>query len=213
LIGLGWRRVIPEAAVFVIGDDDQHVAPLRTLLQLADDLGDMGIARSDIGITGMLIEVALRFVKRHRRQFPGGCILQETAVEILQMPGPVSGMLDRIHVGKVIERLMMKLEIRCRRRKFAIPLSTVQGGIPGTGIPGPVDAFGRQQIADIFLRLRRQGRRIGAVGKQFGAVAGSRRDIARLIGRLHGIDRIEHALGIGRRQGAVIGIFRRALEH
>jgi len=48
----------------------QHVAPLRTLLQLADDLGDMGIARSDIGITGMLIEVALRFVKCHAGNFP-----------------------------------------------------------------------------------------------------------------------------------------------
>ena len=44
-VALGRRDVVPDAAILVIGDDDQHVRPLRALLEMADDIGDMGDRR------------------------------------------------------------------------------------------------------------------------------------------------------------------------
>ena len=89
------------------------------------------------------------------------------------------------HIGEIIEGLMVVLEIRYR-----VGVLPVQRRLPSAGIPRPGDALGAQQIADRLLGLRRQGRRlcrvrIGGVASRRGAVG------ARLIGRLHRVDRVE----------------------
>ncbi len=71
--------MVPDAAVLVIGDDDQHVRPLRALFQMRDDIGDVLIAVQHVGIAGMLVEIALRLVERHLRQRAGVDRLDELA--------------------------------------------------------------------------------------------------------------------------------------
>ena len=160
----------------------------------------------------MLVQVTLWLVERDRWQFSGGGILQEAAVKILQMLSPVCRMTYRVHIGVVIEWLMMELEVRGRNAKFACAFGGVQRLVPGTGIPGPADTLGAQQITDIGLCQRRQGR--GAIGIciQMRAVISCGRHIAWLVGRLHGVDRIEHSLAIGWRQRTVIGVLRRTIQ-
>ncbi len=58
------------------------------------------------------------------------------------------------------------------------------------GIPGPTDALRREQIADGLIRLRRDGGRIRRIRQSPVTVRG-RLVGARLVGRLHGIDRVE----------------------
>ena len=70
-IALRRRDVIPEAAVLVIGDDDEHVRPLRALLEMRDDVGDVRVAGQHVGIARMLVEIALRLVERDLRQLAG----------------------------------------------------------------------------------------------------------------------------------------------
>lgn len=67
-IAFRWRGVIPYAAIFIIGDDDQHMRPLRAFFQMPDDVGNMRIARLDIRVAGMLVQITLRFVEGNLRQ-------------------------------------------------------------------------------------------------------------------------------------------------
>jgi hypothetical protein len=60
--------VVPEAAVLIVGDDHQHVFPLRASLQMRDHIGDMLIARRGIGIAGVLVKIPLRLEKRDLRE-------------------------------------------------------------------------------------------------------------------------------------------------
>src|SRR3546814_14537615 len=60
--------MIPPAAILVEGDDDEHLLPLRALLQRVDHSGDMAIAGVDIRIAGVHVEIALRLVEGNRRQ-------------------------------------------------------------------------------------------------------------------------------------------------
>ena len=64
--------MIPSAAKFIVGDDDHHVFPLRTRLQLGDQIGDVRIAVRDRGIARVLVELSLRLIKNHRRQAARG---------------------------------------------------------------------------------------------------------------------------------------------
>jgi len=59
--------MIPEAAVLVIGDHDQHVLPLWAFLQMRNDFRDMQIAWEDCCIAGMFVEITLWLVKAHLR--------------------------------------------------------------------------------------------------------------------------------------------------
>src|SRR6516165_9750090 len=62
------RDMVPKPTVFVIGDDHHHVRPLRTLLQMSDDIGYVLIAIQHIGITRMLVQIALRLVEGDLRE-------------------------------------------------------------------------------------------------------------------------------------------------
>jgi len=72
-----WRDVIPPAAVFIKGDHDDHIFPLRRLLQVLDHVGDVGIARLDVRVTGVQVEITLRLVESYRRQFADDGIGEE----------------------------------------------------------------------------------------------------------------------------------------
>src|SRR5580700_2457897 len=102
--------MVPDAAVLVIGHDHQHVAPLRALLEMRDDIGDVLVAGEHRRIARMLVEVALRLVKGDRRQgsgvdrlYEGGAVAP--AVPEMRLPGVGSGR----HVGEIVEWLMMIL--------------------------------------------------------------------------------------------------------
>ncbi len=60
--------VVVEAAVFVVSHDDQHVLPLRAGLQLGNQISNVRIAVSDVGVAVVLVQVALRLVERHGGQ-------------------------------------------------------------------------------------------------------------------------------------------------
>src|SRR6266446_279946 len=100
---------------------------------MSDDVGDMLVARERIGVAGMLVEVALRLVECDLRQGATVNCLDELA-------GPQSAILEvfgsrpcaRSHVGKIIKRLVMKLEVRHRN---CVP--TVERCLPRARIPRP----------------------------------------------------------------------------
>ncbi|MNQ56983.1 hypothetical protein D3C85_711230 [compost metagenome] len=213
-VALRRRRVVIKAAVLIVGDDDQHVFPLRTFLQLGDDAGDVRVAVGHAGVARVLVQIALRLVEGHGRQLAGARVGQELAVEVAQVGGAVGGRLHGVHVGKVIERLVVELEVRRIREAAGARAGRGQGRrvLPGARIPGPVDVLAREQVADIRLRLRRQRIGLARVRIQFAAVARGGRVAARLERRLHGIDGVEHARAVGRRQRAVVGIGGRAVQ-
>jgi hypothetical protein len=57
--------VIPDATVLVIGDDDQHVVPLRAVFQIVYHVDDVLITRNNISIARMFVDVVLIIVKLH----------------------------------------------------------------------------------------------------------------------------------------------------
>src|SRR5437016_3239118 len=50
------RRMVPKAAVFIIGDDDQHPVPLRALFEALQQIGDMRVAAQDSAGVRMLAQ-------------------------------------------------------------------------------------------------------------------------------------------------------------
>ena len=56
--------MIPEPAVLVVSDDDGRVGPQRTGADFLHQRGDVLVAGHHVGISGVLIEVALRLVER-----------------------------------------------------------------------------------------------------------------------------------------------------
>src|SRR3546814_3795221 len=100
--------MIPPAAILVEGDDDEHLLPLRALLQRVDHSGDMAIAGVDIRIAGVHVEIALRLVEGNRRQRARLDIGEEfvcprrlTQAAVAQVPGArrgAGGELDEIVV-------------------------------------------------------------------------------------------------------------------
>ena len=85
---------------------------------MSDEIGDVQIARHDVRVSGVLVEIALRLVERDLRQLPGIDRLDELdAVDaaVAQMLG--AGRRARREVGEIVERLVVKLK---RRRRGAI---------------------------------------------------------------------------------------------
>src|SRR6185369_13235712 len=149
-IGLRRRRVIPEATILVISHNDQHMLPLRALLQMADEIGDMCVTRLHIGIARMLVEIALRLVERDLWQGAGIDRLDELGTAettIAQMLGAGRG--ARSISREVVIGLMMVLEVRYRRG-----VAIGQNRTPGAAIPDPGDTLFRHGVADRFRRLR-----------------------------------------------------------
>jgi GGDEF domain-containing protein len=108
---------VPPAAVLVDGDDDDHVRPLRTLLQVLHRPHDMPVAAGDVGVAGMHVEVALRLVEGHRRQLAGARVGEEAVARrivaqprVAQSPRPFLGIL-RAQADEVVERLVVVLEV------------------------------------------------------------------------------------------------------
>ena len=136
-VALGRRHMVPQAAIFVIGHDDKHMRPLRALLQMRDHVGDMSIACLDVGIAGMLIEVALRLVESDLRQRAGVDRLDElyaSEAAVAKMLG--AGCRARCEIGIIVQRLVVILEVRHRS------LVAVGEHIePGPAVPGPADVL------------------------------------------------------------------------
>src|SRR5207249_2028233 len=63
-ITCGRRNVVPEAAIFVVGHDDNHILPLRAPAQALEQLGNVSVAAHQIGIAWVLREAARRLVER-----------------------------------------------------------------------------------------------------------------------------------------------------
>src|ERR1700741_5056614 len=113
--------MVPESAVFVVSDNHHHMHPLRTLLQVSNELADVLVAIEYVCVPGMLVEIALRFVERDLRQSSVVDRLEKfsaTKPAILQMFG--ARLSTGSHNGKIIERLMMVLEIRHGNRVLAL---------------------------------------------------------------------------------------------
>ena len=105
--GRRWH-VVPEAAVLVVGDDDQHARPLRPAPQPLENIGDMRVAAQQIGVGGMLIVAPDRLVEHHRREPPR----IDVAQEILAVPQmQVAIRRARREPGEIVEGLMVRLEI------------------------------------------------------------------------------------------------------
>src|SRR5207253_3739977 len=71
------RHMIPEPAVFVIGDDHDHARPLRPAPQSLENVGDMGVAAHQVRVGRMLIEAPGRLVEHHSWQAAGVDVTQE----------------------------------------------------------------------------------------------------------------------------------------
>ena len=61
----------------------------------------------------------------------------------------------RTLLDEVVERLVVVLEV-WNLRKGARVFELVQGGLPGTGVPGPVDVLFAQFVANVLVGLGHQ---------------------------------------------------------
>ncbi len=206
-VALGHGLVVPEAAVLVIGHDDQHVLPLRAGLQLGDHAGDVRVAVGHAGIARVLVEVALRLVEAHGRQLAGGGVLQELRVEILQVLRAVGrgGGLGRIELRVVIEGLVVELEVRRGPGEGAVRGGRRQRRVVAARIPGPAHILLVKQVGDGGGRLRGQGSGLARVRGQVARAAG-RGVGAGLVGRLHRVDRVELAVAGVVLRGDVVAV-------
>ena len=105
-------HVIPEAAIFVIGDDDEHVLPLRALLQVRNHIRDVLIAGEDIGIAGVLVQRALRLVEGDGRKLTGIDVGDELYAIDAAVPKVICASLGTgCIIGVEIKGLVMGLEL------------------------------------------------------------------------------------------------------
>ena len=134
----------------------------------------------------MFVEIALRLVEGDLRQHAGVNRLDEFCAShaaVLQMRGARFGAGRELR--EIVERLVVELEIRHR-----LAVRTIQRCLPGAGIPGPDTPFALSRSPMVFSCLRRQRVRLRRIGKTRVAVL-RRLVVARLIGRLHGVDGVE----------------------
>src|SRR6202021_555299 len=112
--------MVPEPAVLVISDDDQHVLPLRALLEVTDQVDQMLVARLHVRVARMFVEVALGLVERDLWQAALVDGLDEfgtAQATVLQVLG--AGWGAGREAGEIVERLGMELEVRHRGRALA----------------------------------------------------------------------------------------------
>ena len=190
--------VVPLTAVLVVRDHDHHMRPLRARLELGHEVGDVQVSVIDVRVAGVLVVVALWLVVDDLRQRAGRDVCHQVVV-VLQMRGSRIGVQRGVERRVVVVRLVMGLEVRrCSRRGRRVDhrarggagLHAVRGGRgPGARVPGPAHALLCQHVADGGLRLRRHRRVRGSVGVAQVNRVRDRRVAARLIRRLHGVDR------------------------
>ena len=198
--------MVPPAAVLVDGDDDHHVRPLRTLLEVLDHVGDVRVARGHIRIARMHVQVALRLVEADggqgagidgRDEMVGFAIVAHAGVQ--QVPG--AGRRARRVGAEIVEGLVVVLEVGLG------PVALMrQRRVPGAGVPSPGHALVAQPVADRRVALRRHDDRVRRIGQQRIA-AGRGPHVARLIRRRHRVD----AVAIGR-EAAVLDVQRHAVD-
>src|SRR5689334_3092092 len=151
-VALGRRDMVPEAAVFIVGHDDSHPAPLRTATEMIQQIGNVQVAAHDVGVARVLGESSRGLVESD--------LGQRTAIDGGDEIGPVAQMLRAAgraggEVREIIERLVMRLEIRTaggpvvddrplRRRLLA---AVGQGRVPRARVPRPGDILRRERIA------------------------------------------------------------------
>jgi hypothetical protein len=73
LVDDGRRNVIPEAAVLVIGDDDEGVLAVGAVEDVIDQFDGMVLAIGNIGIAGVFVVDTEGFYKRDTGQGAGLC--------------------------------------------------------------------------------------------------------------------------------------------
>ena len=103
--------VVPGAAVLVVGDDDDHVVPLRAGLQLRDEVGDLRVAVGQAGVARVLVEDAFGLVERDRRQRAHRRSVGDEVSVILEVRTAVGSVRRRVEVGVVVERMVVRLEV------------------------------------------------------------------------------------------------------
>src|SRR5208337_794476 len=59
-VGVGRSDMVPAAAVLVVGDDDRGVRPVGAALDGMHDVGDVLLARQQVGVAGVLVVLANR---------------------------------------------------------------------------------------------------------------------------------------------------------
>src|SRR6185295_2572256 len=101
-----------EAAVLVVSHDHHHVFPLRTLLQVSDHVGYVGVAGLYVRVAGVFVQISLRLVEDNLFKGTGVNRLDKFGSgqsAVLQMLRALRA--ARGHGGEEIEWLVMKLEI------------------------------------------------------------------------------------------------------
>ena len=170
---------------------------------------EVRIALREIGVARVLVEPAGGLVEHHLRQRPLVDVGEQVVV-VLQVLRAL-GRAGR-EALEVVERLVVRLEpeaalarVDHRTLVFRSAPAVGGGGVPAAGVPGPRHALRAERVADGLLVLRRQrmARRVGEIE----AAERRRRDAARLVRRLQGID----GVAVGRDRA--VEQLHRALQH
>src|SRR5260370_10155083 len=165
-----WRcHVIPAAAVFVIGHNDESVAPIVAVFHCAHKIRNVLLTLQQAGVSGMLIVGSQRLNKDDRRQ-AFGLQIQEEVVLILQVRGGywiADAILERSIVVIIGEGLVVPLEqgvdgsvLRNDAVVGGVAGRAGQGIVPAARIPLPTDVVRAEAVADC---RRERARRIGRV--------------------------------------------------
>src|SRR5215471_17868584 len=137
-VALGWRHMVPEAAVLVVGDDHRDRVPDRAGLDTLEDVRDVRIARLDLGTARVLVYAAARLIPGHSRQ-RAAVDVSEEILQILEV------LLARLGATRIVpeedEGLVVKAEPRGVDR-------TGLGLIPAARVPDPGNALVGQSLAD-----------------------------------------------------------------
>ena len=149
-VALWGRDMVPCAAILVGCDDDGRVGPVRAGLKRRDDFGNMFVARRQIGIAWVQIVPANRLVEGDGWQPASGNISAKInkVFQVFVTRGQA-----RREIGKIIERLVMRLEVFRRLVGYDFAAG---GVIPSTRIPGPGNRLFAEPVADRRKRLWRQ---------------------------------------------------------
>src|SRR5882762_9859314 len=152
-----WRcHVIPAAAVFVIGYNDERVAPIVTVFHCAHKIRNVLLTLQQAGVSGMLIVGSQRLNKGDRRQ-AFGLQIQEEVVFILEVCRGyriADAILERSIVVIIGERLVVPLEqgidgsvLRNDAVVGGVAGRAGQGIVPAARVPLPTDVLRAEAVA------------------------------------------------------------------